>query len=237
MDRSTVVKRLLLTPAFFLGLYGIASAADAVVLEPTPEVLPAGFVWTGGYIGLQGGWQWGRDHTAESSGGVPTGLDEDLDSDGFIGGVHVGYNWQNGQFVYGAEADLEFATVDGGYRIAGPDGTDFDMNWQASIRARIGYVPAERLLIYGTGGVAFGDLEYTYVQDDATFESFGSTEVGWTVGVGAEYAFTDNLTARLEYRYTDFGDVSNLSTVAFPGFTYDHDPQFHAVRMGVSYKF
>lgn len=231
------MKSFLLASTILVAATGATLAADVVVTEPVPEIAPAGFVWTGGYIGLQGGWQWGRDHTAESLGGVPTGIDEDLDSDGFIGGVHVGYNWQSGQIVYGAEADVEFSTVDGGYRIAGPDGTDFDMDWQASVRARLGYVPTERLLIYGTAGVAFGDLEYTYVNDETTFESFSSTEVGWTVGVGAEYAFTDNLTARLEYRYTDFGDVSNLSAVAFPGFTYDHDPQFHAVRAGVSYKF
>ncbi|WP_269929847.1 outer membrane protein [Aminobacter sp. HY435] len=231
------MKSLLLASTILVAATGAAFAADVIVTESAPEIAPAGFNWTGGYIGLQGGWQWGRDHTAESTGGVPTGFDEDLDSDGFIGGVHVGYNWQNGQFVYGAEADLEFSTVDGSYRVAGPDGTDFDLNWQGSIRGRLGYVPTERLLIYGTAGVAFGDLEYTYVQAETIFESFSSTEVGWTVGAGAEYAFTDNLTARLEYRYTDFGDVSNLSAVAFPGFTYDHDPKFHAVRVGVSYKF
>ncbi|GAA2849584.1 outer membrane immunogenic protein [Aminobacter aminovorans] len=230
------MKNFLVATSFLVAFAGSARAADVVVEEAAP-ILPAGFVWTGGYVGIQAGWQWGRDHTEEFIGGVATGFDEDLDSDGFIGGVHAGYNWQSGQVVYGIEGDFEFAAVDGGYRLDNDNGTDFDMNWQASIRGRLGFVPMERLLVYGTVGAAFANLEYTYVSAGTTFESFDETKVGWTAGAGIEYAVTDNITTRLEYRYTDFGSVSNLSSVAFPGFTYDHDPQFHAVRVGLSYKF
>jgi outer membrane immunogenic protein len=232
--------RLFLATILVAGLTGTAAfAADVTIEEPPAPIAEAPvFSWTGGYIGIQGGWSWGDDHTFESitATGTPTGFDQDFEPDGFVGGIHIGYNWQANQFVYGAEADFEFSTVDGGYTLLNGNGTSFEQDWQASIRARLGFVATDRLLVYATGGVAFTDLSYTYFTP-LIAESFDSTETGWTVGGGAEYAFTDNLTARLEYRYTDFGEISNNSTAAFPGFTYSHDPQFHTVRVGFSYKF
>ncbi|AWC24215.1 outer membrane protein A [Aminobacter sp. MSH1] len=229
------MKSILLASTIMFVTAGSTLAADAVA--PPSELAPAGFVWTGGYVGLQAGWQWGNDHDIEFLGGAPTGFEQDFDTDGFIGGVHAGYNWQSGQVVYGVEGDFEFSGVDGGYRVGGDDSTGFEMTWQASIRGRLGFVAMERLLVYGAVGAAFGNLEYTYVDAGTISETFDETKVGWTAGAGVEYALTDRITTRLEYRYTDFGSISNLSTLAFPGFTYEHDPKFHSVRVGLSYKF
>ncbi len=60
---------------------------------------------------------------------------------------------------------------------------------------------------------------------------------GWTIGAGVEWAFTNNLTARLEYRYTSFDRDSNTFFVVNPAFDSDDSADFHAVRLGVSYKF
>jgi outer membrane immunogenic protein len=68
--------------------------------------------------------------------------------------------------------------------------------------------------------VAFADIEHTYVFANTRFEGISSTRTGWTVGAGWEYGFTPNWSARLEYRYTDFGSYSDRSTFSFPGFTY-----------------
>ena len=60
---------------------------------------------------------------------------------------------------------------------------------------------------------------------------------GWTVGAGWEYGFTPNWSARLEYRYTDFGTFRDNSTFSFPGFTYEDHPVYHTIRGGISYRF
>jgi len=114
--------------------------------------------------------------------------------------------------------------------------TDFDNRWQGSLRGRIGAAFGPTLL-YVTGGVAFADLRYKYFTAVTPVESFSETKAGWTLGAGAEFAFSPAWSARLEYRYTDFGSISNASLVGSPGFTYDHDPSFHTVRLGVSYHF
>ena len=101
-----------------------------------------------------------------------------------------------------------------------------------------GFDAADRTLFYITGGGAFANLEYTYVNaGTARSESFSDTHTGWTIGGGIEHAFTPNWTARVEYRFTDYGSVSNNSLFAFPGFTYKHDPESHAVRGYLTYRF
>ncbi|MHC4047729.1 outer membrane beta-barrel protein [Bradyrhizobium sp. 23AC] len=103
------------------------------------------------------------------------------------------------------------------------------------MRGRLG-VAFNNSLLYVTGGAAWGDMDHTYVLANALFETVSTTRTGWTVGAGWEYGFTPNWSTRVEYRYTDFGTFRNNSTVSFPGFSYEHDPVFHTVRAGVSYR-
>lgn len=221
---------ILATPAF---------AADmGVPVRKAPSAMAPVYSWTGCYIGAQVGGQWGRDHTAEftTATGVSTGFNQHFNSDGFVGGGHIGCTWQTGVWVWGLEGDFEGASVDGGYRLSNLDGTDFNLDWQGSIRGRLGWA-VNRTLFYVTGGLSFASLEYTYVATNTVFESFKDTEIGWTIGAGIEHAFAGNWTARVEYRFTDYGTISNNSLVAFPGFTYKHDPEFHAVRGYLTYRF
>jgi outer membrane immunogenic protein len=163
--------------------------------------------------------------------------------------VHAGYNWQMGSFVLGVEGDVEFSTYEGDadFRyITGPEETfegtlKMESDWQASLRLRAGFA-MDRLLIYATGGVAFADAELTSegrfyddgFPDSPRFsDSDDQTMIGWTAGLGLEYAFTDNLTARVEGRYTDFGSED----FDIDGDEIDAGFDQWAVRVGVSYKF
>jgi outer membrane immunogenic protein len=235
------MRKLALAGAALIASTFGASAADLAARPYTkaPAPIAAVYNWTGFYIGAQVGYAWGDNSTREfvTATGLPTGFNQGFSTDGFVGGGHVGYNWQAGQFVFGLEGDVEGADINGGYRlIPSLDGTDFRLNFQASIRGRVG-IAFNNSLLYVTGGAAFADLEHTYVNANTFFETFSATRTGWTVGAGWEYGFTPNWSARLEYRYTDFGTFRNASTFAFPGFSYEHDPVFHTVRGGISYRF
>jgi outer membrane immunogenic protein len=234
---------LLAAPALAADLGRLPAKAPA---RPAPPVMP--ILWNGFYVGGQVGYQGGGDHTAEfaTAMGLPTGFDRTFDSTGAVGGLHAGYNFQTGPFVLGIEGDIEASGVGGDFTVsaavaavgmgaAAGNGTDFESRWQASLRGRLGYALGPTLL-YVTGGAAFADLDYASFTP-AVRESFRATEVGWTVGGGLEFAFTPSWSTRIEYRYTDFGQLSNMSTVAFPGSAFQHDPNFHTVRLGVSYRF
>ena len=209
---------------------------------------PAAVYWNGFYVGAQFGYGWGNDHTQEfaTATGLPTGFDQSFSPSGVVGGVHAGYNHQIGAFVLGVEGDFEASGNNGGFTLAAPvgaagmgaaagNGTDFNSRWQGSLRGRVGYAMGP-MLVYATGGAAFADLGYSYFTP-AVRETFRNTETGWTAGAGIEWMFARNWSTRLEYRYTDFGRITNASVAAFPGSTFQHDPNTHTVRLGVSYKF
>lgn len=206
-----------------------ADVVDGVAYEA-----PVAFDWTGGYIGVQAGYGW--SHVDQPYGGVggPIVSDQDdADGNGILGGVHIGYNFQSDSFVYGVEADLEASNIDGDDGGSGGDVNGFEIDWMGSVRARLGYA-MDRTLFYATGGYAF--MRGTaYNADVSPREEDSATFHGWTLGAGVEYAFTDHVTARLEYRYADFG--SRRISLPASGYDEEIDPSIHAVRIGFSYKF
>src|SRR5690606_33039578 len=114
-------------------------------------------IWTGGYVGLHAGYAWGRENDDQSEFSPPAETVGDrFDVDGFIGGIHAGYNWQPGSFVYGVEGDIDYANIKGGadFDFFGPARLSFESDWQGSLRLRAGYA-VDTWLFYGTGGVAF----------------------------------------------------------------------------------
>lgn len=239
------MKKIILPALAAALLSSTAMAADlpgrGPAVAPAPVFSPAPvFTWTGVYIGGQIGYAWGKDSTTEfvTATGLPTGFAQGFKPDGMIGGLHAGFNYQMGSIVLGVETDIEASGYKGGYRLLNGDGTDSETNWQGSLRGRVG-VAMDRALIYATGGLAYANFTHTYIDGVAPIaaESFKKTDMGWTAGVGLEYAFTRNLTARAEYRYSDYGNFNHVSLVAFPGNTYRQNPSNHAVRFGVSYLF
>jgi outer membrane immunogenic protein len=192
--------------------------------------------WEGFYVGLNTAWHAGTDREVDSTAaGAPTGFNQTFKAPGPGVGVHAGYMWETNRVVYGLEADVEKTFVNGSISSGVFGRTDFNYNWQGSLRGRLGYA-FEHFMIYGTGGVALLMSQYTD-QSPAGSETYSKAAPGWTVGVGAEYAFSTYLSARLEYRYSSFGTVSLHSAIAYPGIVEKHTTSESAFRAGLSYRF
>lgn len=240
-----MLKKLLLASAASVLMMGAAQAADV-------EAPPAVYDWTGGYIGIQGGYAWGKSDAETDIDPEFTDIDtldiDDFKANGFVGGAHIGYLLQSDAFVYGVEADIEYADLNDEVDIvfdgAGDGGSgEKNIDWLGSLRLRAG-IAADRALFYATGGLAVGGVSLeTDLSEDAldaglTNDDDDKTAWGWTLGAGVEYAVTDALSARIEYRYTDLGDtdvrVENADGEGVDGKT---DNDFHAVRVGLSWHF
>ncbi len=233
------MSRFVFAVAASLVALGAASAADLAppTVEPSaPVYLP--FSWTGFYVGVHAGYQWGEDRQTEyaAATGLPTGALQRFDSQGGFGGLHAGYNYQIERFVLGIEGDAALGRSSGSFTVAG-NKFDARQTWEATVRGRLGVTPMDRLLLYVTGGAAFSEFKYRYVSLAGAFApaDASTTKAGWTLGGGAEYAVTDHVAARIEYRYTDFGKPSfDWPSV---GGTYTQQPRFNELLAGVSYKF
>ncbi|MFD1987922.1 outer membrane protein [Mesorhizobium newzealandense] len=182
--------------AVALGLFalsGTAYAADVVQEEP-PAPAPVAELpvasWAGPYAGLNVGYGF-SGRTKERDFGVET------DTKGFVGSAFGGYQWQQENFVYGAEAELGYNGVKGD-----DNGIDSKGGFEGSLRARLGYAVTPEILLYGTGGLAGRSLK---VEDSVLGSSDSATMLGWTAGLGTDIKLTDNVFGRVEYRYTDFG--------------------------------
>lgn len=212
--------------------------------QPRAPMAEPAFSWTGFYGGVQGGYAWGNDNTKEylTSTWQFIGLQNFFKPNGIAYGVHAGANYQTGNLVVGVEADAEGARLRGGF--VDPPAAPFNpggygrtkIDFQGSMRVRFGYA-FDRVLVYATGGLAMANFQSTYSNWALLSEAFDKTVSGWTVGGGVEYALTNNLTIRSEYRYTDFGLIQNHSQIAFPGFSGTQKPRYSTVRAGISYKF
>lgn len=199
--------------------------------------------WSGPYLGAQIGYGRGdmSSVTTNLVGTFPVFFD--YASDGVLGGARAGYNFQAGRLVLGIEGDVEAAGLSG--RQATPAyGVVYDSettaDFLASIRARGGFA-FDRVLLYVTGGVAWGNVKTEY-SCDGCVSAAGATStiedirVGWTVGGGAEYSVAPNVSLSLEYRYTDLGaerlvDVAQVADYQQKNFTID------TVRLGFSFRF
>lgn len=183
--------------AVALGLFalsGTAFAADVVSEEP-PAPAPVAELpvasWAGPYAGISAGYGF-SGHAKVHDGGP------DIKTKGFVGGVFGGYQWQQENFVYGAEADLGYNGVKGD-----SGGVNSKGGFEGSLRARLGYAVTPEILLYGTGGGALKNQKISVPGD-----SDSNTMFGWTAGVGTDIKITDNVFGRVEYRYTDFGSKS-----------------------------
>jgi outer membrane immunogenic protein len=213
---------LLSTAAAIIALSTVAHAADAVDQVPSAPVAEEVqvFTWSGPYLGVHGGYGWTDGSFGIS--GVGT-LGADLN--GGLFGLFAGYNHQfSNNLVIGIEGDIEYNWNEEEVLAGAEARTEL----QGSVRGRIGYA-FDHALIYATGGWA----ATRGVADVPGFSDETETFNGYTVGAGVDYAFTNNIFGRLEYRYTDFGS----KTFDFGAGTIDADLDQHAIRVGLGVKF
>jgi len=166
------------------------------------------YSWAGPYLGANLGYAWGSVDNNQTR------------PSGFSGGAQAGYNWQTGPWVFGVEGDIQ---ATGATDTFAP--WKFSNPWFGTLRGRAGYA-LNNILFYGTGGLAFGELRG---------ETFGlaesHTNAGWTAGVGAEFGFAQNWSARIEYLYVDLANSGFTITGVSNGY------RFGTVRAGVNYHF
>jgi outer membrane immunogenic protein len=239
-----------------------ALAADLAAKAP-PLAAPAPYSWTGFYVGGNIGYGWNdpdvtfnpNDPVAQAltCGGVAGGTcapPTSFNTNGPLGGLQAGYNWQFNQYwLLGVETDFDWSRIKGAgasnFHLGGvppfPSNFQADQNveWFGTIRGRLGFLPANNLLVYGTGGFAYGRVNenvalnagsngvggaaatnglFSYACTVAGLNCFlGSssrTVTGWTAGAGLEYALADNITLKAEYLYINLGNGNGVNVVA-----------------------
>jgi outer membrane immunogenic protein len=247
----------------------------------TKAPVPVPYIWSGFYGGANGGWVGSADNTINLTGTDTgtAGLGSDLANgiipnplnlgySGFLAGGQLGYNWQTTNWVFGLEADMDWVSAKssgafpdavalppGG--LSGPLGINAsrELDWLGTFRGRIGYTPVAPLLVYATGGLAFGQHQLGIGVSDPTgtppanlFNQTSEWSAGWTVGGGFEWMFARQWSLKAEYLYVDLGNISStinynyLSVV--PGGTPQtssltataHDTD-NIVRGGINYHF
>ena len=253
------MKKFVLAGSALVAALSIASAAQAADVA-----VPAAYDWTGFYLGANAGVSWNNSsvNTDYSVDGVKLGdINNNINGDqaAFTAGGILGYNYQIDQIVLGVEADFNYLGFsENGNRNGTLDhlGTPIDLaakgsveaDWFGTIRARLGYA-IDNVLIYGTGGVAYGHVNAdgkvtaSIAGDEvATWKgSDDATNWGWTVGGGMEYGI-DNWSLGLEYLYVDLGEGNYSDGRDFNinhdfNFKGDADYAFSTVRATVKYRF
>lgn len=211
---------------------GSARAADvAVPVYKAPPPARA-YDWSGPYIGGHLGYDWGRTRVIDNGVLTETGAK----TNGVVGGLLAGMNWQSGLFVYGLEADFGVAGIRGVGEIAPapppvPPKNSYVVGMTGDIRGRLGYVILPGTLIFIAGGLAIAGFEF---QHGASGQNFGTIFPGWTFGGGIDQMFMANLIGRIEYLYADYG---NKTYQIAPGDYYNAAFRAQTLRGALIWKF
>ena len=230
-----------------LALGALPAAAADLGNQPVyraPTLTPSYYNWSGFYVGGHVGGAWADKDWNQTFPGAFASNGTSFSADGFIGGGQLGYNWQTGNWVFGVEADLSWSGQSGsGVQTPLTAWTSFtDINWIGTVTGRVGYA-WDRVLVYGKGGIAWANEDHSQSFNGVLVSSTSATPVGWTVGLGLEYAFGNNWSAKIEYDYIDLGNknvgFTNVSPApgvrAVDGFNIDQTMQ--QVKFGVNYRF
>ena len=221
-----------------------AFAADLPSRKEAPVyIAPAPvFSWTGFYVGAEFGGQWGKNSTSLVNNFTGNTLltTGSYNTSGVVGGGLIGYNYQINQFVLGIEGDLTGSSNQGRFSTVNALGFAASQNSQygfgAGVRGRLGWA-LDHTLIYATGGWAYETIDQTYANpfvNNFVQQRISTDRSGYTVGGGVEYAFNYNWSARLEYRWTDYGKyVSNFGNVV----SIQQHPTDNTVQAALIYHF
>jgi outer membrane immunogenic protein len=223
----------ILTAIVLVTSAGTASAADmpsAAPYQKAPYASPA-YNWTGFYIGAMGGYGW-SDQARASIGGVSVSASSN-DLKGGFGGGTVGYNWQAGSWLFGVEADAAWSDIKFSESAFGVTVTDKIQSF-GSVTGRMGFLPANSVLLYVKGGYAWADNEVSATGFGVTFAE-SRFHSGWTVGGGLEYLFVPNWSAKVEYMYADYSNANYLTSFVPGGIGLG--VTVNTVKAGVNYHF
>jgi len=249
-----------------LGLASAAAAADfggSLKDGPAPTV----YNWTGLYFGGHVGWATGEwDGSLRTAGDNPNDVwdnpNQSYDFDGWLGGLQIGANRQHGSFVWGIEADASWGDLEGSKEVFTKTEAvswidDFSIDAFGTVRGRLGVLVSPRLLLYGTGGLAWAktDLKHTVVDDPlgnpgvTVKASADEYHLGWVAGAGGEYMIADNWTIRGEWLHVDLGEAryhavgmqwsqnQQFDTPVATDSITNTSLKFDVFRLGVNYKF
>jgi outer membrane immunogenic protein len=246
---------------------GLAADLGARSYTNAPAVAPVSN-WSGFYVGGNLGYGWGNGNTDFSFLPTPELFNRNnttlgTRSTGVVGGAQIGYNWQIGSMVTGLEADIQGSGIKASARAnptfadtalldsSGVLSSEQKLSWFGTVRGRLGVTVTPDLLLYGTGGLAYGHVD---ASANAQFldgvvaspASVSKTKVGWTAGAGAEWMFARNWSAKLEYLYVDLGSesaIGNLASTDPQGVTQGESTRYtwrfreNIARVGVNYHF
>ncbi|WP_158815632.1 outer membrane protein [Methylocapsa sp. S129] len=283
------MKKLLVGLFFAVSGIAAAAAADLSARSAPPPLPPPAFSWTGFYVGVNGG----RSSTDPTFGYTPNDFNAlfstcgspfgttcvpsaSFNMNGSLAGGQIGYNYQfNPSWMVGAEADYDWSNIHGSANsnfILGSVGPSTFVAKETvesfgTFRGRLGFIPTPPLLLFVTGGLAYGTVDGQSamapgVGDNGSGDSFGhntyrcydpiscfsgklsETRVGWTLGAGGEYAITNNITVKAEYLYANLGRPESFNAVATMGFgapssfaVSSSAVSLNIVRAGLNWKF
>ena len=200
--------------------------------------------WAGPYAGINTGYTWVHDKSEGSyycKGGCSPLSNN---ANGASVGIDLGYNLalQN-NFLVGIEAEFKSYDANKEGNVTDIIGTvtqkiNSSLEKKFSFLGKIGYLVNDKTLAYVKGGWANAQIKRDYTNENdptAVVESHKSWQDGWTLGIGSEYNFYQNLTAKLEYRYTDLESksiyASNYSS------TQTQNTRQNELNVGVAYHF
>ena len=218
-----------------------AIAADLPLKAPPAPPVPV-FSWTGLYIGANIGGAWSNGSITDQV----TGAQLNSNSSGFIGGGQIGYNYQFNTFVLGVEWDIDGTSINktsNAVAVVLPGGAAANLqasastDWISTLTARFGFA-VNRWLIYGKAGGA-------WVQNSATLTnltngasiSASNTNSGWTAGVGGEWAFAPQWSAKLEYDHIELDNFSPSTNSIIVNDRLILSRNIDMVKAGVNYRF
>jgi outer membrane immunogenic protein len=242
--------QLLLSGAALTGCLSASAFAADLSIRKAPAYAP--FTWTGFYGGVNLGYGWGdpqittlvRSFVEPGPGSASSAAEGTSNSArSALGGFQAGYNLQAGSWVYGVETDLSVTKLQAAAPSVGTSATAFagvdaaslqattnataSIDWFGTLRARLGFA-WDRVLIYGTGGFAYGSVRLTdgaffngSAGDGSVFNSAGNpknsvVKGGWTAGGGIDYAYTNNIILSFTYMHVDLGSDTVFSRFKRP---------------------
>jgi outer membrane immunogenic protein len=259
VSRGAAVRNLLLAGVAITALAAAPAMAADMRAAPLPPPVTA-YNWTGWYGGVNGGAAFSRSQSVDvletfSGASFFSGNFGTLKAHGPFGGGQIGFNWQTGPFVLGVETDIQGSDISDNQTVtiapylSAPNSisvtTNSKLDWFGTVRGRIG-LAWDRLLIYGTGGYAYGSLNYGIAKQD-TFQFTAANDLsftrgGYAAGAGAEYAFASNWSGKFEYQYLNLGSATITAQEFFHGptpfaVTTSTNFQYHTFRLGLNYHF